>query len=180
MKRSLKTVTVVGLLLAVFGTIMWLSVPEAHQAPRLNFVGFTNSATAKRMATFSIRNDSPQPILFAPIVEIRTKNGRYERWAAGPPEMRATPLLANTSSTIVTTVPDSGTPWRLRIIWQPKPTKADYVYASTLDRLMRFFRQAEYPKVLFPSARIWQEMTTTPEMLEGQDTEPAGELNARR
>jgi len=181
MKRRRKTVVVVGLLLTFLGTIWWLSLPEAQhvqQPPRFTFVGFTNSVAGKRMATFSISNATHAPVHFAPIVEVRTEDGSYERWAAGPPEMPATGLLANVASTFATTVPDSGTPWRLRLIWQPKPTKAGYAYANGLERLLKLGRQyflfdptqQGYPKWLgVPPSRIWHEITTTPEMPQGDE-----------
>jgi hypothetical protein len=178
MKRRRKTVVVVGLLLALLVTIWWLSVPEAQQLPQLTFVGFTNSVAGNRMATFSISNTAHGPVNFAPVVEVQTADGSYERWAAGPPEMPATALLGNLASTFATTVPDSGTPWRLRLIWQPKPTEADYAYANGLDRLLRLCRQQGYPKSLVPSARIWHEITSTPEMPHAGDAEPIASPNA--
>ena len=168
---------VAGLLLALLGTLWWLSVPEAQQVPRLTFVDFTNSVAGKRMASFSISNAAHKPVMFAPVVEVRTEEGSYERWAAGPPEMPATALLANAASTFATTIPDSGTPWRLRLTWQPKPAKADYVYASTLDRLLRFFHRAAYPKGLVPSARTWHDIAITPERLQEHDAELPASTN---
>jgi len=167
MKRRRKILVVIGLLLALLGTIWWLTVSEAQNVPRLTFAGFTNSVANKRMAAFSISNAAHKPVLFAPVVEVQTQDGSYERWAAGAPEVPATALLANEASNFAMTVPDSGIPWRLRLIWQPKPTKADYVYASTLDRLLRFFRRADYPKGLVPSARAWHNIVITPEAAPG-------------
>jgi hypothetical protein len=173
MKSGRKAVAALGLLLAVLGSLWWLPAPQGQQVPRVTLVGITNSVAGKRVANFSITNASDKPVLFAPVLEVRTEDGTYERWAAGPPEMPATALLANVASTFATTVPDTGTPWRLRVLWQPKPTKADYAYASTLDRLLRVFRRADYPKRWVPVAHTWHDLAITPESPPKHDAEPA-------
>ena len=167
MKRRGKIVMVAGFLLALLGVIWWLSVPEAQGSlpPRLSFVGFTNGLAGEGMAVFSVSNVAHTPILFGPFVEVQTKDGSYEHWAAGPPERPATALAADAATTFATQLPDLGSPWRLRLIWQLKPTKSDYTYAD------------DYPRGLRPSARTWQDIVFTPEMLHEHDAEPTASPN---
>jgi len=162
MKRRGKTVILLGLLLVLVGFIWWLSVPEVELAPRLTFAGFTNNVVGQRVASFTISNAAQRPVLFAPVVEVRTPDGSYDRWAAGPPEMPATPLLANAAATFTRQVPDSGMPWRLRLVWQLKPRQGAYDYANTLDSLLKFFRRASYPGTV-PSARVWHSIVINPD-----------------
>ena len=182
MKGRRKTVIVVGLLLVLLGIVWLASVPRTQQpAPGLAFVSFTNDLAGKRIATFSISNAAHRPVLFAPVLEVRAEDGKYERWAAGPPEMPATALAADALSPLVTRIPDSGTLWRLRVIWQPKPRKVDYEYANKLDSLLRFLRRSgPYPAGLVPSARTWHEIVVTPEPLQERGAEPTAPRNAPR
>jgi hypothetical protein len=182
MKGRRKTVIVVGLLLVLLGIVWLASVPRTQQqAPVLAFVSFTNDLAGKRIATFSISNAAHRPLLFAPVLEVTTVDGNYERWAAGPPEMPATELAADALSPLVMRIPDSGTLWRLRVIWQPKPRKVDYEYANTLDSLLRLWRGRRLgpiPAGLVPSARTWHEIVVTPEPLQERSAEPTASPNA--
>jgi hypothetical protein len=174
MKGRRKTVIVVGLLSVLLGIVWLASVPRTQQqAPGLAFVSFTNDLAGKRIATFSISNAAHRPVLFAPVLEVRTGDGKYERWAAGPPEMPATALAADALSPFVTRIPDSGTLWRLRVIWQDE-------YANKLDSLLRFLRRnaGPYQTGFVPSARIWHEIVVTPEPLQERGAEPTASPNA--
>jgi hypothetical protein len=168
------------LLLALLGILLRLSVPKAQQStpPRLSIVALTNGLAGKRMAVFNISNAAHEPLLFAPVVEVQTKGGNYERWAGGLPERPATALAAGEAITLTTEFSNSETLSRLRVIWQPKPWKMDYVYADGLDMLLRVFRRADYPRLLIPSARTWNNIVLAPEMLRGHEVEPAASPNA--
>src|SRR4051812_40199083 len=180
MKRRKTCLVPVGLLLMLLGITWWLLIPDAQPAvpPRLSFVAFTNDVAGKRMAAFSISNAAHRPTLFAPIVEVQGSDGSYERWAAGPPEMAATPIAAGGARTFATTVPDLGSVWRLRVIWQPKPTKMERLYAAGLGGFRWVFGRTGYPAGWVPSARIWQNIVIAPEMLRASGAEPTALPNA--
>src|SRR4051812_12468219 len=125
MKRRGKLVLVGGIFLTLLAIVWWLCVPgpQPVPAPGLSFIGFTNNVAGKRVAVLSISNASHRAVHFAPIVELPAKDGSYERWAAGAPERPPTPLAAGAGTTCATEIPDPGSFWRLRVIWQPQPSR---------------------------------------------------------
>ena len=176
---KIKLVGVV-LLLGALGLFWWLFVgatPAPVVSPvRLTFVGFTNGVAGERMGLFTLSNSGSKPILYNTIVlvEAAGNNGfvsfppdrrTYERWAGNPPERPALVLAAGAATTFESKFPKSGSTWIEHVIWQPKPSKAQYGYAAALDNVLKIFHRPTYPSGLVPLARIWREVQITSDML---------------
>jgi hypothetical protein len=192
MRRQLKIKLVgVVLLLGALGLIWWLffgATPAPVVLPvRLTFVGFTNGVAAERMALFTLSNSASKPVLYTPVVLVEAvgNNGyvsfppdkrTYERWVGNPPETVSV-LAAGAATTFATTLPKSGSAWVEEVVWQSKPSKAQYSYAAALDLVLKFFHRSSYPSGMVPSSRIWQAVQITSDMLNARAEAGAVPLN---
>jgi hypothetical protein len=186
MRRHRKKLLAGLVLLGLLGLCWHLSVGTVPQSPpiRLNFVCFTNDSSAAPMAVFSLSNSTHRSILFATGVMVPTDGSRppmyfppdgraYMAWAGNPPERPASALPAGMSTMFATKLPEPGSVWIERLIWQLKPTKLQYGYAAALDNTLTFFHRNTYPARMRPAARIWQEVLIRSEMLPKHDADAA-------
>jgi hypothetical protein len=191
MRRHRKMLLVGLVLLGLLGVWWHLSVSALPQSPpiRLAFVCFTNDSSTAPMAVFSLSNSTHRSILFAAGVMVPTDGSRppmyfppdrqaYMSWAGNPPERPASALPAGTLTMFATKLPEPGSVWIERVIWQLKPTTLQHGYATALDKTLSFFHRNTYPPGMRPAARIWQEVSVGSGMLPKNYAEPGAAPNA--
>src|ERR1035441_2148296 len=189
-RRHRKKVLVGLLLMGLLGLFWWLAVRTVPRssALRLTFVCFTNGLAAERMALFNLSNSAPRSILYGTLIMIQTDGSDapmffppdrrgYQRWAGNSPQAPPSTLVARTATTFATKLPEPGSVWIERVIWQAKPNELEDVYAAALDKVLIFFHSADYPPGLRPSARIWHEIMISSDTLHEQDAERGAALN---
>ncbi len=178
------------LLLGILAMFCWLCIraPARVPPPRLTFVSFTNGINGERLALFSLSNSARTTVLFASAVLVQARTGgmpahvasdgrSYELWVGNPPERPASPLLPAAATIFAIPVPELGSNWVERVIWQPQPTKAQHAYALAVDAILRSLHRPDYPSGLRPSARTWGELMITSDIEGNQGAEPGAPPN---